>query len=293
MENIFKLIDKILPMLSTLLGAYITYYVTISSKNNEIKVNSQARARDEYWIPCSVAIENLNVKITELTKDATHLVSFNGVNSCEFETSELLKYLQADKRIYFYERTRNILYLLSESIQYYEKAIDSDVQSLVIDFKKHYYSMLKEFSVYKINNCHDCIISTKKTLPQDIKNALLTNNRMDWMGQVISIYFFKGDTLFKESFSADMSYYYDDFYYDVWYRIRECGERQSNFDLSNEQELGLDILDFEYKNIDKFGDILNQTIATKNYKSKYTKIFETLSLLHETILSNIDETTIL
>lgn len=51
MENLYALIDKILPMLSTILGAYITYYVTVSSKKNEAKVNAQIRARDEYWIP--------------------------------------------------------------------------------------------------------------------------------------------------------------------------------------------------------------------------------------------------
>ena len=39
MENLYALIDKILPMLSTILGAYITYYVTVSSKKNEAKVN--------------------------------------------------------------------------------------------------------------------------------------------------------------------------------------------------------------------------------------------------------------
>ena len=95
MENLYALIDKILPMLSTILGAYITYYVTVSSKKNEAKVNAQIRARDEYWIPCSIAIENLQNKVSELSKNENALVSFTGEKSCESETIQLLKYLQA------------------------------------------------------------------------------------------------------------------------------------------------------------------------------------------------------
>ena len=141
----FTLIDKILPLLSTLLGAFITYYVTVLSKKNEIKVNAQTKARDEYWIPCSMAISNLQKKIAALTKDENCYVSFQGENSCELQTAELLKYLQADKRVFFYERTRNILSLLEKNIQDFENAVDNDVQSLIKDFRKHYYSMLHNF----------------------------------------------------------------------------------------------------------------------------------------------------
>ena len=112
MDNIFTFMDKILPLLSTLLGAFITYYVTVLSKKNEIKVNAQTKARDEYWIPCSMAISNLQKKITELSKDESYYVTFQGENSCELETVELLEYLRADKRVFFYERARNILSLL-------------------------------------------------------------------------------------------------------------------------------------------------------------------------------------
>lgn len=99
MESFFTLIDKILPLLSTLLGAYITYYVTVSSKKSELKVAAQTKARDEYWIPCSVAITTLQEKIIELTKDETCYVSFQGTDSCELETSNLLEYFRADKRL--------------------------------------------------------------------------------------------------------------------------------------------------------------------------------------------------
>lgn len=293
MENFFTFLDKILPLLSTLLGAYITYYVTVSSKKSELKVTAKTKARDEYWIPCSIAIENLQKKITELTKDENTLVNFTGDKSCESETYELLKYLQADKRIYFYERTRNILNLLSKNIQEYENVVDSDVKCIMDDFRKQYFSLIENFSVYKINNCQDCSISTKKTFPQEIKESLLENKKIDWMGQVTHINFYKGECPIASSFSADMSYSSDDFYFDVWYRIRECGEAQSDFGLSHEQELALDVLDFEYENIDVIGNVLNQTIATKNYQSEYTTIFETLSLLQKELLSNIDEATIL
>ena len=60
MDNLFQFLDKILPLISTLLGAYITYFVTVSSKKSELKVNAQTKARDEYWIPCSIAIKNFD-----------------------------------------------------------------------------------------------------------------------------------------------------------------------------------------------------------------------------------------
>ncbi|MST67826.1 hypothetical protein FYJ57_14205 [Lachnospiraceae bacterium BSM-380-WT-5A] len=62
MDNLFRFLDKILPLISTLLGIYITYFVTVSSDKSELKVNAQTKARDEYWIPCSIAISNLQKK---------------------------------------------------------------------------------------------------------------------------------------------------------------------------------------------------------------------------------------
>ena len=62
MDNLFQFLDKILPLISTLLGAYITYFVTVSSKKSELKVNAQTKARDEYWIPCSIAISSLSIQ---------------------------------------------------------------------------------------------------------------------------------------------------------------------------------------------------------------------------------------
>ena len=289
----FTLIDKILPLLSTLLGAFITYYVTVLSKKNEIKVNAQTKARDEYWIPCSMAISNLQKKIAALTKDENCYVSFQGENSCELQTAELLKYLQADKRVFFYERTRNILSLLEKNIQNFENAVDNDVQSLIKDFRKHYYSMLHNFSVYINNNCTDCAITIKKTLPQEIKTALLTHNGIVWHGQVVNVDFIRGDYDLSNTFSTDMSYSSDDFYFDVWYQIKEGCKQREEFGLAPEQQLGLDVLDFEYENIGKFANILNQAIKTKDYQAEYTKIFETLSLLQSEILNNIDKATIL
>ena len=76
MDNLFQFLDKILPLISTLLGAYITYFVTVSSKKSELKVNAQTKARDEYCIPCSIAISNLQKKIVELTKKKIVMLPF-------------------------------------------------------------------------------------------------------------------------------------------------------------------------------------------------------------------------
>lgn len=293
MESFFTLIDKILPLLSTLLGAYITYYVTVSSKKSELKVAAQTKARDEYWIPCSMAITTLQEKIIELTKDETCYVSFQGTDSCELETSNLLEYFRADKRIYFYERTRNILGLLSQSIQDYEDALNVDVQSIIKNFRKQYYLMLEEFPVYIYNNCTDCGISLKKSFHEEIKTGLLTHKNVIWFGQVNSVDFIRDDYSLANTISTDMSYSSGDFYFDVWCQIKEYGSQRSDFGLSPEQELGLDILDYEYENIGKLANSLNQYMKQMSYQNKYTKIFETISLLQEELLSNIDKATIL
>lgn len=62
MDKLIKILDKLIPLFSTLLGAYITYIVTTSSKKNEIKINSRIEARDDYWIPLAIAIQNLQKK---------------------------------------------------------------------------------------------------------------------------------------------------------------------------------------------------------------------------------------
>lgn len=162
------LIDKILPLLSTLLGASITYYVTVLSKKDEIKINAQIEARDKYWVPCALAISNLQNKITGQTQSTDCYISFQGDNSCQAEVAELLKYLQADKRIFFYKKTRNLLTLLGKNIQDYETAIENDVQNLIDKYRKCYYTMIQEFSVYKNNHCTDCAIYIKRELPQEL-----------------------------------------------------------------------------------------------------------------------------
>lgn len=291
MDNLFQFLDKILPLISTLLGAYITYFVTVSSKKSELKVNAQTKARDEYWIPCSIAISNLQKKIVKLTKKENCYVTFQGENSCEQELQELLKYLQADKRIYFYERTRNILTLLNESIEIYETAVNDDVRSILNIFRKQYYAMIKEFSVYKNNNCTDCEIAIRTTFPQEIKEGILTQKGIIWFGQVYDVDFVRGD--YSNTFSTDMTYGSEDFYYEVWLQIKEYGRQREEFGLSPEQELGLDVLDYEFENFRKFTSPLVEFIKGINYQNKYTAIFETLSLLQDEIFKNIDDVTIL
>ena len=50
MEHIYVLIDKILPLLSTLLGASITYYVTVLSK--KMKLRLMHKLKQEINIGC-------------------------------------------------------------------------------------------------------------------------------------------------------------------------------------------------------------------------------------------------
>ncbi len=293
MDSLVKFFDKILPLVSTLLGAYITYFVTVSSKKSELKLKAQTKARDEYWIPFSIAISNLQKKIMELTRKENCYVSFNGENSCERELYELLKYLQADKRIYFYEKTRNILKLLSEYIEIYERTINNDIQSIINIFHDQYYKMVKDFPVYKNNNCTDCGICIRPTFRKEIKEALLAHKNIRWFGQVFGVDFIIGEDPLVNVISTDMKYFSEDLYYEVWLKIKEDGRQREEYELSPEQELALSILDYEYENLNKFISPLINFIENIDYQDKYMLIFETLSLLQSEIFKNIDDVTIL
>ena len=293
MEHIYVLIDKILPLLSTLLGASITYYVTALSKKDEIKINAQIEARDKYWVPCALAISNLQNKITEQTQSTDCYISFQGDNSCQAEVAELLKYLQADKRIFFYKKTRNLLMLLEKNIQDYETAIENDVQNLIDKYRKCYYTMIQEFSVYKNNHCTDCAIYIKRELPQELKKALLSHKCIVWYGQIVNIDFIRDIDNPSNSFSTNMSYSDEDFFFDVWYQIKEGYKHREKFGLEPEQELGLDVLDYEAKHFSKYANELNNILRDTDYQQQYTEIFKTLNLLQIELFKNIDKTIIL
>lgn len=296
MDNLFTLLDKLLPLLSTFLGAYITYYVTISSKKKEIQVNTKIKARDEYWIPLCKDLEKLLLKIQELTEHEGDLISFYGDDSCENESLPLLNYLQPENRNYFYPRTRNILALCNKTIQVYENTINSNINLIKEEFRKLYYQMLENFSVYKINNCIDCGISFRKDFDDDIKKALLSNKRIDWMGRVKSVSFFReGEPSFLGSFSANMYSIDDlDFYSEIWLPIHENEIAKEVFGLNDEQNLGLSVLDYEYEHIDvEVGEKLDAFIQSISIQEYYISIIDALNLLHNEILKNIDESTIL
>ena len=110
--------------------------------------------------------------------------------------------------------------------------------------------MIKEFSVYKNNNCTDCEIAIRTTFPQEIKEGILTQKGIIWFGQVYDVDFVRGD--YSNTFSTDMTYGSEDFYYEVWLQIKEYGRQREEFGLSPEQELGLDVLDYEFENFRKF-----------------------------------------
>ena len=151
--------------------------------------------------------------------------------------------------------------------------------------------MVKEFWVYKNNNCTDCEIAIRTTFPQEIKEGILTQKGIIWFGQVYDVDFVRGD--YSNTFSTDMTYGSEDFYYEVWLQIKEYGRQREEFGLSPEQELGLDVLDYEFENFRKFTSPLVEFIKGINYQNKYTAIFETLSLLQDEIFKNIDDVTIL
>lgn len=74
---------------------------------------------------------------------------------------------------------------------------------------------------------------------------------------------------------------------------RNMVDNEKNLDYPQKQELGLDVLDYEFENFRKFTSPLVEFIKGINYQNKYTAIFETLSLLQDEIFKNIDDVTIL
>ena len=77
MEKLYELIEKMIPVFSTCIGAAITYYFNVAVKKNELKMNAQVGKRDKYLVPCSVALENLQLKVSELSETDCY-VRFKG-----------------------------------------------------------------------------------------------------------------------------------------------------------------------------------------------------------------------
>ena len=294
MDKLIKILDKLIPLFSTLLGAYITYIVTTSSKKNEIKINSRIEARDDYWIPLAIAIHNLQKKITELTKIDDSYISFRGSDSCQDELDEVLKYLQADKRIYFYKKTRNMLNELNNRIVKYENTLHADIEYIFKHFEQQYLKLIKDSSIYKRNFCDNCNISVKKSFREEIKKALLRHNKINWYGQVEEVLFIREESSDDSTiFWADMRCSYGDFYYDVWCPIKENYDVREDFSFTLEQEIALEVLDYEYDNIILYIKDIEKYMKDIKYNKLYGVIFEKLSLLEEEILENIDSATII
>lgn len=182
---------------------------------------------------------------------------------------------------------------MGKNIQDYETAIENDVQNLIDKYRKCYYTMIQEFSVYKNNHCTDCAIYIKRELPQELKKALLSHKCIVWYGQIVNIDFIRDIDNPSNSFSTNMSYSDEDFFFDVWYQIKEGYKHREEFGLEPEQEMGLDVLDYEAKHFSKYANELNNILRDTDYQQQYTEIFKTLNLLQIELFKNIDKTIIL
>ena len=289
MEKLYELIEKMIPVFSTCIGAAITYYFNVAVKKNELKMNAQAGKRDKYLVPCSVALENLQLKVSELSETDCY-VRFKGKKSCEKEFLELIKYQQADKRIYFRKNIRNLLTNLVKQVEIYEHQVNNIVGYILEEYRVKYCSMLENFPLYKKKNYMRCSITMKKTFKEEIKKALLEHKKVRWFGQITCIKFIKGVYPHIEMLTIDMTWPKGDLYYDVWLPIKDYGNRKEDFSLSPNQELALDILDYECSNLDKyifpFVYLVDELVTFEN---EYVPIFEIMSILKTELENNIDE----
>lgn len=158
-----------------------------------------------------------------------------------------------------YESVRNVLTLLNDKIEIYEKV-------------------------------SECSITTGLNFYQSIKEGLLIGKEIIWLGQVYHIEFNRDD---YNLIDTEMSYGSEDIYYDVWLEIEWYGRKIAEFRLSPQQEFALDILDYEYENFGQFIDSLVEFLKGVNYQKEYTDIFDTLSCLQDNVLKIIGDVTIL
>ena len=154
--------------------------------------------------------------------------------------------------------------------------------------------MIKDSSIYKRNFCDNCNISVKKSFREEIKKALLRHNKINWYGQVEEVLFIREESSDDSTiFWADMRCSYGDFYYDVWCPIKENYDVREDFSFTLEQEIALEVLDYEYDNIILYIKDIEKYMKDIKYNKLYGVIFEKLSLLEEEILENIDSATII
>ena len=294
MEKFWTLLDKILPLLSTLLGAGITYFVTVLSKKRDIRDQTRTKARDEYWVPLCRDTESLQCLIQNFTKKDGDMISFFDIENCTEQLQSIKAYQDPGVRSNFFDLTRGILDDFLNNVQEYEKELDDSIKKISDDFTDLYEGMLKCSHIFQRNGCVSSAILLKKEFADEVKEYLLIGKKLYLMGNVKDIWFYRND--FWDSFNAKLSMYDDetDFCTDVWCAIHDLGRKPEDFNLTEEQKLGLEILDYEYEKIDEsIGEKIFEGVDQDGLRAKYLTVIESLNQLHDELIKNIDEHTIL
>lgn len=294
MENFWTLLDKILPLLSTLLGAGITYFVTVLSKKRDVRDQTRTKARDEYWVPLCRDTESLQRLIQKSTKNDGDMISFFENESCNEKLELIRAYQDPGIRSNFFSLTRGMLDDFLNSVQDYEKELENSTKKIADNFTGLYKTMLEKSQIFKNNACVSSEIFLKREFFDAVKAYMLTGSKVYLMGNVKSVWFYRNDCW--DSFTASLSMRDDnvDFLTDVWCAVHDLGRKVEEFHLTEEQELGLEILEYENENIDEYieGKIY-EGVDKEKFQEKYLTVIETLTQLHDELIKNIDEHTIL
>lgn len=294
MENFWTLLDKILPLLSTLLGAGITYFVTVLSKKRDLRDQTRTKARDEYWVPLCRDTESLQRLIQMFTKKDGDMISFFDIESCAEQLQSIKAYQDPGVRSNFFQLTRGMIDTFLSNIQEYENELEDSTKIITDNFTKLYEIMLESSNIFQRNACKNSSVILKKEFTNDVKEYLLTGSNIYLMGNVKTVYFYRED--FFDYFDARLYTYDDriDFCNDIWGEIHDYGKSPEDFNLAEEEKLGLEILDYECENINRsIGNKIFEGIDKEKLQTKYLTVIESLSQLHDELIKNIDEHTVL
>lgn len=281
-----EFIKEITPLLSALFGGFITYFVTVMSKNNELSLKEKIDARDKVWIPLCDTLEKLFEDIQNNTYDVGDLVSFSYGDSYKNEVTELFKYLKAKNRIFLYERTRNLLHQCKILITEYENEIEKAINSLEIEFRQSYSKMMEKHPLFINNNCMYCLMSTSKEFKTMLRKSILNSKDINCFGIVTSLTFIINDDF--ENYKKINITLDKDFYHNIWSALNSGYVSESDLDITDDISLSISVAEFEEENIENVNRIINAKIKDYNFTDMYRNIIEALTELQTEIYRSID-----
>lgn len=284
-----EFIKAITPLLSVMIGGFITYFVTALSKNNELSLKAKIDARDRVWIPLCITLENVFDNIQNETKDIGDFVAFSNDGAFKNEVTELFKYLKAENRLLLCKRTRSILEDCQLLINNYENEIEKHVKNTEFRFRQLYSEMMEKHPIYIKNHCMDLRIATSKELKNKIRKCIISSYEIKCFGMVTSLTFVINDD--EENYRTIDVSLSEKFYHDIWSPLQSGYVGEDELDITHDDDLSIEVADFEDEHIYNIDRKINALAKACSLCDMYNCIFENLTELRKEVYKNIDSIT--